>query len=55
MKTTDKQEKKPEAVLLLEELWPKLNEVRRLKVESVVQALAYLVQSDDAKTKDATA
>ena len=55
MKTTDKQEKKPEAVLLLEEMWPKLNDVRRLKVESVVQALAYLVQSDDAKTKDATA
>ena len=52
---TDKQEKKPEAVLLLEEMWPKLNDVRRLKVESVVQALAYLVQSDDAKTKDATA
>ena len=48
-------EKKPEAVLLLEEMWPKLNDVRRLKVESVVQALAYLVQSDDAKTKDATA
>ncbi|MBR3458944.1 MAG: hypothetical protein IKH16_12455 [Selenomonadaceae bacterium] len=53
MKTTEKREK-PEAIRRLEELWPKLNEVRRLKVESIVQALAYLVH-DETKEKEATA
>lgn len=44
-----KRKERPEAIVRLEEVWPKLDEQRKLKLEALSLAAAFLVESDPKK------